>query len=469
MIEAVVVLFLAVLMHWGEGALALASTASSSSAPWTTSNNNKKDGSPAVLLSSLVTGGNGYVGRAILHEILRQDDEERRRRHPQQQRQQQHRVVSLVRPARVASEQAYWDTFRKDQQKDQQQEGEPEEGEADIVPVLVLPYDMLDDGSSLQSALDDGVLVSPDDGAATRTTRTVVYHTAAVFGPTNNHRQTALDNVRGTETLVRTLAAARDKVASCGEDDDNSNSGPHNSDAPTSRHHLVFTSSMAAVRATGQAPGNGLYYTADDWNTLSQLGANWGESYQWSKAASERRAGELCHQLGLSLTCLCPSFVFGPPTGGGLSGSYSLELVGKWVRGETPVQSRLFVDVRDVARAHVAAAAASAATSKCDAVATNRRYIVSTEARVPSHDVAEWLREACRNHFRTEDPLGHSQDPDRIHSDDDFQGGSVPIGAKEVEASNRLREELGVELRPVRETIIEMAEVLLRESSGVSC
>jgi nucleoside-diphosphate-sugar epimerase len=412
---------------------------------------------------SIVTGGNGYVGRAILHEIVNH--------HHQHQKQKQDDeaetvdratvVVSLVRPGRVASETEYWDLHRATADDD---------GPTSC-RVRVLPYDMLDGGLSLQRALEEAVALQEprnddddvddeaDDGDEAPARRRIItlYHTAAVFGPTDNHRQTALDNVKGTEDLVRAFAlhchrgAAPDAAAEA-------RGGQLR--RPRCDGHLIVTSSMAAVRASGQVPANGKYYTRDDWNAGSRLGASWGESYQWSKAESEKRAWEMCRELDMCMTSLCPSFVFGPPvsrsssegdassSSAALSGSYSLELVGEWVRGVSPVQSRLFVDVRDVALAHVMAAHRRR-------VSGGQRYVVSTEARVPSQDIADWLRDACQS-----TALG---DPSLVKHDSTFAGGAIPIGEKEVEATDRLERELGVTLRPVKDTIVDMANILLRE------
>lgn len=170
---------------------------------------------------SLVTGANGYVGRQIVHEILRSGRGEER-------------VVCLVRPARVPEESRYWKS-------------------QDCVQVL--PYDMLDGGRTLFDAIE----------SCGEYEKCIVYHVASVFGPTVNHKQTALDNVKGSKDLVKTLTRFP-------------------------RTKLVLTSSMAAVRGTGQTPANGKFYTYEDWNNLSELGANWGASYQWSKTESERQA-----------------------------------------------------------------------------------------------------------------------------------------------------------------------------------
>ena len=98
---------------------------------------------------------------------------------------------------------------------------------------------------------------------------------------------------------------------------------------------------------------------------------------------SERQAWVLCQNQWsnyLTMTALCPSFVFGPlmditaSSSSSVSSSYSITLVDQWIRGVSPVQSRLFVDVRDVARAHVIAANNNAAIGQ--------RIIVSIKFRV---------------------------------------------------------------------------------------
>lgn len=336
--------------------------------------------------TSIVTGANGYVGRAIVHSLLESSSCKD--------------IVCLVRSKRVQAEEEYWKQHASSSQK---------------TPPRVLPYDMLDGGASLRTALQE------TDGTR------CIYHVASVFGPTEDHKQTALDNVQGTEELVKAIADV-DKTCK-----------------------LVLTSSMAGVRASGQEPLNKEFYTFKDWNTDSELGANWGASYQWSKAESERRAWELCKELGIPMVSVCPSFVFGPPASyspqDATSGSYSLQLVNQWIRGESTVQSRLFVDIRDVAQAHVAAGTRPKAIGK--------RFIVSTEARVPSQEIAGWFKQVCK-----ESGLA---DPEKIHFDADYQGGFIPIGVKEVEASDRLRDELGVTLRPVKSTMMDMASVLLNQ------
>ena len=344
----------------------------------------------STIRCSIVTGANGYVGREIVHAILAAATKH-------------DKVLCLVRPSRVPEEINYWNEYKESDSR-----------------IMVMPYDMLDGGTTLKDALDAHSLSEDNKNDDC----VVVYHVASVFGPTNDHVQTALDNVRGTEHVVETIA-----------------------DHSSSSCRLVLTSSMAAVRGTGQAPKFGTTYTYRDWNDVSQLGDNWGSSYQWSKMEAERRAWELAKQYDVPMVSLCPSFVFGPSSGSQAatsSRSYSIELVGQWVRGESPVQSRLCVDVRDVALAHVAAGTLPTAVGK--------RYIVSKEARIPSQLAADALRKVATH-------------PDRITYDSEFQGGAIPIGQKEVEAEERLKRDLGgLALRSVEETMEDMGKMLVEMS-----
>ncbi|VEU35565.1 unnamed protein product [Pseudo-nitzschia multistriata] len=349
---------------------------------------------------SIVTGANGYVGKEVVSVLLSDAAED----------DCDNEILCLVRPNRIETETDYWKRVQ---------------GSSTRATVKVLPYDMLDGGKTITEALNTAIQGNGSD------TNICVYHIASVFGPSEDHIDTAKDNVKGTKDLVEALANFS-RLDCC---------------------RLVFTSSMAAVRGSGQTPKNGEYYTYHDWNTQSKLeDGNWGSSYQWSKAESERIAWELAEESNIPMVTICPSFVFGPPTSGAdgegdvnLSSSFSITLFGQWVRGESPVQSRLFVDVRDVAKAHVLAG------NRPEAI--GQRIIVSTEARVPSQEMAEILGEVCKE-------TGLS-DPEKVSFDGDFKGGAIPIGTREVEAASRLKNILGLTLVPVQETIRDMGRSLL--------
>jgi hypothetical protein len=85
--------------------------------------------------------------------------------------------------------------------------------------------------------------------------------------------------------------------------------------------------------------------------------------------------------------------------------------------------------------------------------ATGQRYLLTAEERVPSQDVAVWLQDVCRRTGRG--------DPGKIFADISFDGGAIKIGDKEADAVERLRKDLGVTLRPAKETLQDMARVLL--------
>mmetsp|Transcript_3309 Transcript_3309/g.7665 ORF Transcript_3309/g.7665 Transcript_3309/m.7665 type:complete len:367 (+) Transcript_3309:139-1239(+) len=335
---------------------------------------------PSSTKASIVTGANGYVAREVVQELLKESPTES--------------IYCLVREGRIESESKYW------KQK------------SDCIQVL--PYDMLDGGSTMKEALK---------AARECHEEICVYHIASVFGPSEDHVQTAKDNVQGTEDLVNALSA----------------------ESNGQKCRLVVISSMAAVRGSGQEPLNGKWYTDKDWNEKSNLGDNWGSSYQWSKAESEKRAWELAKEKDIPMTAICPSFVFGPPSDGMMTNSYSIELVGQWVWGKSEVQSRLCVDVRDLAKAVVAAGN--------NPKAIGQRFILSKEERVPSQEMAEALKSVC-----LETGVGNA---DSITYDANFQGGAIPIGSREVEATDRLEDVLGVTLRPVKETIGDMGRTLL--------
>lgn len=331
--------------------------------------------------SLVITGASGYLGREIVHSILDNDVL------------QDSNIVCLVRTHRIEDECKYW---------------------GDNKAVKVMSYDMLDGGKTVEDALST-VFQNENE-------KCCILHVASVFTPTEEHEQMALDNVKGAEDLM--IAVAK---------------------FPVEKTRVILTSSMAGVRGSGQIPENGKFYTEKDWNTKSELGANWGASYQWSKATSEQRAWDIAKEKNINFTGLCPSFIFGPPSDAKSSESFSISTVRKWVFGEGPVQSRLCVDVRDVALAHV-----QAAIRDCT---INERIIVSTEARIPSEKMAEELKK-----MSTEMGIGA---PDKIYADTEFSGGAIQIGDKEVGCYERMESLLDLKPRSVEETMSDMAKVLL--------
>lgn len=363
-------------------------------------------------------------------------------------------IVCLVRPEKVQHEKLFWNAHVKEFQQSSQIDTNPS------FCLKVMSYDMLDNGKSLNEAMESALKET-----SSRTCPVCIYHIASVFGPTSDPILTARGNVKSSEDVIRTTEKFYDRH-------------------PETKLRVVLTSSMAAVRATDQTPLNGKFYTHRDWNTLSALNENWGSCYQWSKAESERRAWELvrmCNEKyakedgattqdrGITLIALCPSFVFGPPCpipvemrddaidAAGGSSSYSLKLIGQWLSGSSPVQSRLCADVRDVARAHLVAGK-MANLPRDDA---DRRFILSTDSRLSSEATAEALvRGVCRAQ-KIHGASCIDVDLSKITFDKQFTGGAIPIGMKETDASERLETDLGIVFRSVEETMQDTAEALL--------
>ncbi|MEI7552957.1 MAG: aldehyde reductase, partial [Verrucomicrobiota bacterium] len=121
---------------------------------------------------------------------------------------------------------------------------------------------------------------------------------------------------------------------------------------------LVLTSSTFAIIA-GKDTGR---YGPGDWSdTAANIGA-----YAKSKTLAERAAWEAVKGGNLELTVINPGAVFGPSLGAKLEGQ-SVTMMTKMIEGKIPMIPDMamgMVDVRDVARLHVAAMTASGAAGK---------------------------------------------------------------------------------------------------------
>jgi len=143
---------------------------------------------------------------------------------------------------------------------------------------------------------------------------------------------------------------------------------------------LVLTSSTFAVIA-GKPNGR---YGPEAWSdTTANIGA-----YARSKTLAERAAWDTVGTGGMELTVINPGAVFGPSLGAHMDGQ-SVAMMTSMIGGKMPMIPDLsmgMVDVRDVARLHVAALTAEGAAGK--------RFIAAGAQPVSMSTLAGILRNA---------------------------------------------------------------------------
>jgi len=224
---------------------------------------------------------------------------------------------------------------------------------------------------------------------------------------------------------------------------------------PTVRR-VVLTSSMAAVT---DEPDSARILTEDDWNRKSTLQRN---PYYFSKTLAERAAWDFmaAERPAFDLVVLNPFMVIGPSFTPDLNTSN--KVLADLLNGVYPAIVSLtwgFVDVRDVAEAHVRAVETEGAQG---------RYLCAADA-VPMRDVIGWMRESGYGgppyrlpRFSLANPAGnwiaklasYAQPRDvgtylRTH-----------LGRVPRYDTSKIRRDLGLDYRPVRETVGETLQDL---------
>lgn len=223
-------------------------------------------------MRALVTGGNGHLGFGLVQAL----------------RSRGHRVRASVRSLADADKLAPLRAL-----------GDVELVEADIT-----------DTSQVREAMD-GV--------------EVLFHAAAVYSTAETRREREILEaaLRGTETVLRTAAAA-------------------------AVQKVVLTSSVVTLPLTapGAAPA-----TEREWNADLRV------PYMRAKTEGEQLAWRLAESLGLNLVTVLPGGIIGP---GFQRNTPTIDLVEAAMRGlfrmGVPKGNFTFVDVRDVAEAHLRAA-----------------------------------------------------------------------------------------------------------------
>ena len=220
---------------------------------------------------------------------------------------------------------------------------------------------------------------------------------------------------------------------------------------------VVLTSSLAAIT---DEPDDQYVFTETDWNSKSSLARN---PYFYSKALAEQAAWAFMREQarGFDLVALNPCMVIGEAVGSGLNSSN--QVIRDLLSGTYPGVMALnfcMVDVCDVARAHVLA------LDKEDA---EGRYICFSEAMTMG-EIVDFLRDAGYSNYRLP---RRDMSAGWISSFVKLLSYTQPSGAgdfirshlgKTMRISNaKICAELGVEFRPVRETLVDAVEDLIRQ------
>ncbi|KAL3150817.1 hypothetical protein ABBQ32_000577 [Trebouxia sp. C0010 RCD-2024] len=238
-----------------------------------------------------------------------------------------------------------------------------------------------------------------------------VFHTASPFViEVEDPQRDLLDPaVKGTSNVLKSVAKYKDAV-----------------------RRTVVTSSVAAVLGNESAvpPKNGSLYTEDDWNDTSSIKNN--EAYWLSKVSAEREAWKVAEVHGLDLVTVLPNFNLGPALSRQETKGLSVGFMKACLESDVIAGTPVVVDVRDVAKAHILAATIPSAKG---------RYIISQRKPITPKLVSDTLQ-ARFPQFQI--PNGEEAEaPDKIDN-------------------SKAAQELGLQVTPVEETLVDMAVTLIQ-------
>jgi dihydroflavonol-4-reductase len=227
--------------------------------------------------------------------------------------------------------------------------------------------------------------------------------------------------------------------------------------AEPSVKRVVLTSSMAAI--TDEPPKDRVL-TEADWNERSSPTRN---PYYYSKTAAERAAWKFVadEKPGFDLVALNPFFVLGPSMSRELNTTNKIFV--DLLKGVYPGILSLawgLVDVRDVAEAHIRAMERPGASG---------RYILAN-APATMREVVGWMREAGYGEgtklptAALDNAVGDALIWIASHARSRGVGGYLRthIGRVPRYDAGKARKELGLTLRPPRQSVIDTLEDLAR-------
>ncbi|KAF2114557.1 3-beta hydroxysteroid dehydrogenase/isomerase family protein-like protein [Lophiotrema nucula] len=340
----------------------------------------------------LLTGANGFVASHILSQLLSAS----------------HSVRAIIRsPAKAAAVKALFPTYSKH------------------LDFAVVP-DMTATG-----AFDDALKSEPPFD--------VVMHTASPFlykavGDVNGFLDPA---IKGTTEVLEGI----------------------NRVAPSVKR-VILTSSFAAIGAFGLKDETGKVYTESDWNPVTldlvKEKGDMGLAYRASKTFAEKAAWEIARKegRGWELVVLNPPMVYGPlqhkvestdELNESTARIWNLFLKEKSPDGELPPNGLpLYVDVRDLAQAHLLAMDAPGAGGN--------RFIISAGA-VSSQQISDVLRREVEG--------AEERVPRGVPGKEGLAEGQF------IADSSRARSVLGVRFRGVEETFRDLGVQLLGIERGM--
>ncbi len=218
---------------------------------------------------------------------------------------------------------------------------------------------------------------------------------------------------------------------------------------------VVLTSSMAAMT---DEPENDHVLTEADWNEKSSLTRN---PYYYSKTQAEREAWRIVTEdrPGFDLVVINPFAVIGPALTPGLN--VSNRIIADQLKGIYPAIMRFawgFVDVRDVAQAHILAMATPAASG---------RYLCAN-ATMTMRELGELLRQNGYSPYplprlSLDSPVGDWLVRLLSYTKPSGLGSYLRthVGRTPRFDATKIRRELGLTFRPLAATILETAADLV--------
>ncbi|GAD98609.1 hypothetical protein MYCGRDRAFT_35581 [Paecilomyces variotii No. 5] len=226
--------------------------------------------------------------------------------------------------------------------------------------------------------------------------------------------------------------------------------------APSVRR-VVLTSSFVAVAHDAQGVSWDHTYTADDWNpvTLEEALANPFVGYRGSKTFAERAAWDFVvnEKPNFDLVTLCPPLVFGPVAHSlkSLDGlNTSNKRIWSLMSGGIPDTGfYLWVDVRDLALAHVKAAEAGTDVA-------NKRFLVIGPGYFSNKEIVRILHEKFPAYASNHSPTLSAT------------GGDYPENGLYRYDVGPTKELLGIHFRSFEDCITSFANSLENYPFGIS-